>query len=87
MDMLLERIYLLNLDYARHQAGFWDGVLDDFNAKFEGKRISGGAERQTKITLEMLVCALLDNDDEYSRVINEAGQRFRADVKAAEGRD
>lgn len=78
MKMLISRAEELEFDITRHRIQDWDGVADEFNAKFEGKRLPGSAGIQTKKTVLMLHCALVQNGDEYRELFAEAVRKFRA---------
>ena len=62
----------------------WDIVADRFNAKSEGKRIPGSLERVAKKSVEMLQCALAQNDEEFTRLYHEAERVFRAEKREEE---
>ncbi|CAF9905458.1 MAG: hypothetical protein ALECFALPRED_000625 [Alectoria fallacina] len=57
----------------------WDIVANRFNAHFEGNRIPGSSERVTKKSVGMLQCALVQNDEEFTRLYYEAERVFRAE--------
>lgn len=86
INALIDRANYFEFDHTNYQSRAWDGIAEKFNAEFEGKRLPGSAERQTKKTVEMLYCALVENAQEYRRLICEAERKFWAAKEAAEGR-
>ncbi|KAL9067188.1 MAG: hypothetical protein Q9161_007084 [Pseudevernia consocians] len=78
MRMLISKAEQLDFDITRHRIQDWNGAADEFNAKFEGKRLPGCAGRQTKKTVVMLHCALLQNREEYRELFAKALRKFRA---------
>ena len=59
----------------------WVAVADRFNAEFAGKRIPGCERRQTKHSVLMLHCALMQNVDEFLAVFDEAVEKFNGERK------
>lgn len=80
-DALIERAKYLNFDVRNYWRGDWEAVADTFNAKFEGIRVPGSAERQTKKSVEMLHCALVQNEVEFARLYGEAENDFQAEKR------
>lgn len=85
-DALIDRSEYLKFDFRNYGRADWDVIADKFNAEFEGKRVPGSAEPQTKKCVEMLYCALKRNSIEFRRLHGEAVMEFRSKKKEnAEG--
>ena len=83
IDALMDRIKSIGFNGMRLTIADWYIVADQFNAKFEGKRIPGCVRPQSKQSIEMLHGAMMENLKEFEERYTEGLREYKGKLKEA----